>query len=207
LKTVYFDESGNLGFNFGNEQNSKHFVATFLIADKAREISLMTKKVFRTLRKKDMARSGGVLHSYSERRSTRIRLLSTLSKNEISIAVMKLNKEKFRTAKPPHEIYSDVASSLLARIYENGILKREKPVRMIASRMETKLVRKKRFEEKAKAAANSPLFTFEFANPSDEKGLQAVDFVSWALFRELEFGDPEYAEIIRGKIVGEYEYR
>jgi hypothetical protein len=119
---------------------------------------------------------------------------------------MKLNKEKFRAVKPPHEIYSDVAASLLARIYKDGILDRDEPVHMIASRMEIKPNRKKRFEEKANAAADSSLFTFEFANPSDEKGLQAVDFVSWALFRELEFGDPEYADIIREKII-EYEYR
>ncbi len=37
----------------------------------------------------------------------------------------------------------------------------------------------------------------------DEKGLQAVDFISWAIFRKYERGDFEYYELIKEKIVDE----
>ena len=36
-----------------------------------------------------------------------------------------------------------------------------------------------------------------------EKGLQAVDFISWAIFRKYERGDFEFYEIIKDKIVDE----
>ena len=37
----------------------------------------------------------------------------------------------------------------------------------------------------------------------DEKGLQAVDFVSWAIFRKYESGDYKFYEIIKNKIIEE----
>ena len=40
--------------------------------------------------------------------------------------------------------------------------------------------------------------------PSDDKCLQAVDFVSWALWQKYEKGDETYSDIISGKIVKEY---
>ena len=39
--------------------------------------------------------------------------------------------------------------------------------------------------------------------PSQEHGLQAVDFISWAIFRKYEHQDEEYYQIIREKIVEE----
>lgn len=36
-----------------------------------------------------------------------------------------------------------------------------------------------------------------------EKCLQAVDFISWAIFRKYEQSDYEYYEIIKNKIIGE----
>ena len=40
-------------------------------------------------------------------------------------------------------------------------------------------------------------------NPAEEKALQAVDFVSWAIFRKYELKDEEYYQIIKGRIVEE----
>jgi len=39
--------------------------------------------------------------------------------------------------------------------------------------------------------------------PSEEKGLQAVDFVSWAIFRKYEKSDDSYYQIIKRKIIEE----
>jgi hypothetical protein len=43
----------------------------------------------------------------------------------------------------------------------------------------------------------------EIKTPAEEKSLQAVDFVSWAIFRKLEFGDDTYYNYIKKKIVEE----
>ena len=39
--------------------------------------------------------------------------------------------------------------------------------------------------------------------PAKQKALQAVDFVSWAIFRKYEYKDDTYYNLIRGKIVEE----
>jgi len=39
--------------------------------------------------------------------------------------------------------------------------------------------------------------------PYEEKSLQAVDFVSWAIFRKYEYGDDSYYDLIKDKIMEE----
>ena len=43
----------------------------------------------------------------------------------------------------------------------------------------------------------------EIKTPSEEKSLQAVDFVSWAIFRKYEFGDDSYYNVVKEKIIEE----
>jgi len=43
----------------------------------------------------------------------------------------------------------------------------------------------------------------EIKTPFEDKALQAVDFISWAIFRKYEYQDGSYYEIIRKKIVEE----
>lgn len=46
-------------------------------------------------------------------------------------------------------------------------------------------------------------FEMSLAASHDEKGLQAVDFISWAIFRKYEKGDFEFYELIKDKIINE----
>jgi len=46
-------------------------------------------------------------------------------------------------------------------------------------------------------------YIYEVKTPSQEKGLQAVDFVSWSIFRKFEFKDQTYYAKIKTKIVEE----
>ncbi len=43
----------------------------------------------------------------------------------------------------------------------------------------------------------------EIKTPAEEKSLQAVDCVSWAIFRKLEYRDDTYYNTIREKIIEE----
>jgi hypothetical protein len=206
VKVINFDESGDLGFNFENERTSKYFIVTFLMTDEQKQLSSAVKKVFRLLHKADIKKSGGTLHSHFEKKSTRIRLLKTLAKKDISIAVMKLDKRKVFMVEEPHILYSSMVTSLLNRLYIDGVLDTDEDIRFIASQMDTNLTRKKRFASVVRKGAASPNFFLEITKPSDERGLQAVDFVSWALWRKYELGESEYADLIQDKIIGEYEY-
>jgi hypothetical protein len=57
MKTIYFDESGDLGFDFTKEGTSNYFIATFLISTNARPIISAVKKVFRSMSKSEMKHS------------------------------------------------------------------------------------------------------------------------------------------------------
>ena len=47
------------------------------------------------------------------------------------------------------------------------------------------------------------LFSIELHLSHENKSLQAVDFISWAIFRKYEYGDYEFYEIIKNKIFDE----
>ncbi len=46
-------------------------------------------------------------------------------------------------------------------------------------------------------------FVVELHSSHENKSLQAVDFISWALFRKYEHDDYEFKEMIKSKITNE----
>ncbi len=46
-------------------------------------------------------------------------------------------------------------------------------------------------------------FSIALHKSHENKSLQAVDFISWAIFRKYEKGDYEYYEMIKSKIIDE----
>ncbi|KKR56793.1 MAG: hypothetical protein UT95_C0034G0001, partial [Candidatus Curtissbacteria bacterium GW2011_GWB1_40_28] len=45
--------------------------------------------------------------------------------------------------------------------------------------------------------------SIQIKNPFQEKSLQAVDFISWAIFRKYEQEDDSYYNLIKSKIIEE----
>lgn len=45
--------------------------------------------------------------------------------------------------------------------------------------------------------------TIEIKSPTQEKALQVVDMVSWAMFRKIEHKDQSYALLLKDKIIEE----
>jgi hypothetical protein len=119
-----------------------------------------------------------------------------------------LNKEKVYTRLKEEKavLYNYVSNILLDRIYSKQIISIDKKVELIASRKETNKFLNENFKNylKRQLQNNYKLaLDIVIKTPSEEKGLQAVDFVSWAIFRKYEYGDDSYYNIIRGKIVEE----
>jgi len=77
---------------------------------------------------------------------------------------------------------------------------------LIASKRETNKFLNGNFSEYLNHQAGSThgiKLEIEIKTPADEKSLQIVDFVSWAIFRKYEHGDESYYEMIKEKIVEE----
>lgn len=205
---IFMDESGDLGFNFRKQKTSKNFVIAFLFVKRKEPIEKIVKKIFRSLTLKERRSHRGVLHCYKEAAKTRTKLLTTLNTKDVSIISIYLNKKKVYTKlqNEKHILYNYVANILLDRICTKNLIPKNEPIYLIASRRETNRFLNQNFKDylKNQIQANHKLnIKIEIKPSCDEKGLQAVDFVCWAIFRKREHSDNTYYDLIKQKITEE----
>lgn len=204
---IFLDESGDLGFTKG-KQNSSYFIVTILAIEEKRVIEKIVKKVHLSLRKKVKRLSGGVLHCYKEKPVTRKRLLSLVATSDVSIMAICLNKKKVYTnlQNEKHLLYNYVTNILLDRVMTKKLIKASTPITLIAAKRETNKFLNENFTSylklQAKQNHNIPLQVM-IRTPSEEKGLQAVDFVSWAIFKKYESKDESYERLVKKKVIEE----
>ena len=204
---IFLDESGDLGFNFANRKTSRFFIITCLFTENKRPIEKIVRKTHSELKKKHK-RKTSVLHAVKEKPVTRRKLLSRLNERDGNIMTIYLNKKKVYTKLQDEKqvLYNYVANILLDRICSKKIIYMGTDINLIASRRETS-----RFlNENFKNYLNNQVQTRHKINidicirtPSEEKALQAVDFISWAIFRKYEYNDDSYYNLIKNKIVEE----
>jgi hypothetical protein len=206
LKNILFDESGDLGFDFSNPRTTRFFLATFLITSDTRAVSNAVRNTFRSLRKTHKKRTGGLLHCHYEDKITRERLLRSLADCEVSIATMTLDKHKMLLSADPNSLYSSIVLALLNKLFIDNLLDTRESIRFVASQMHTNKLQNTQFISVVKDGAKAVDCKMEVAKPADNKGLQAVDFASWSLWRKQEFGEASYADIVADKVIAEYDY-
>ena len=203
---IFMDESGNLGFNFDKRGTTSYFLITFLFTRSKRPIEKCVKKVHLGLRKK--YKKIGVLHAYIEEPVTKRRLLSLLAEKDCKIMTILLNKKKVYTKLQDEKpvLYNYVTNILLDRIFTKKLIQSDDSIKIIASRKETNKFLNENFKSylHSQLAANYKVkVSISVKTPAEQKALQAVDFVSWAIFRKYEYKDDTYYNLIRGKIVEE----
>lgn len=198
---IFLDESGDLGFDFTKSRTSKYFVITCLFVDEKRPIEKLVSKIHESLRKIHKKR-GGVLHSHEESPTTRTRLLKQLVLKNCKIMVIYLNKRKVYTnlREEKSVLYNYVTNILLDRIYSKKLIPTNLPITLIASRKETNKFLNENFKNylsKNVDVKHKSKLEVVIKTPHEEKALQAVDFVSWSIFRRYEYGDEDYYQIIK----------
>jgi len=204
---IFLDESGDLGFT-KRKQNSSYFIVTILAVEDKRKVEKIVKKVHQSLRKHVKRLSGGILHCYKEKPVTRRRLLEFIVDTDVSIMAICLNKAKVYTnlQNEKHLLYNYVTNILLDRVMTKKLLKTKTSITLIAAKRETNKFLNENFtsylKTQAKQNHNLPLEVI-IRTPSEEKGLQAVDFVSWAIFKKYESKEDAYYRIIRKCVVEE----
>lgn len=207
MSYIFLDESGDLGFD-PTKKNSKYFVITTLFTEDKRPIEKVVKKIHSGLRKRVKKLSGGVLHCYKEKPLTRKRLLRLLTEKKCLIMAIYLNKAKVYTKlqEEKHVLYNYVVNILLDRIMNKKFVNPKSHINLIAERRETNRFLNENFRnylnEQVKNSHKLDL-KVDIKTPSEEKSLQAVDFVSWAIFRKYEQGDDSYYRVLKSKIVEE----
>lgn len=203
---IFMDESGDLGFDFSREGTSRYFLITFLFCERKRPIEKCVKKVHRGLRSK--YRHVGSLHAYREEPVTRKRLLNLLACRDCKIMTILLNKRKVYTRLQDEKavLYNYVTNILLDRIFSKRLLPGIEDYEIIAERRETNRFLNANFQSYLQmqlTERHDVRVKVSIKTPEQEKGLQAVDFISWAVFRKYERLDNSYYDIIKGNIVEE----
>ncbi len=205
---IFLDESGDLGFNFKKKKTSKYFVITCLFVVNKRPIESIIKKIFAGFKKIEIKNHNGTLHAFKEKPVTRQKLLKALNEKDVSIISIYLNKLKVYTKlqDEKHVLYNYVANIVLDRIYTKKLIPTTEPIVLIASRRETNKFLNQNFRNylSGQVSGNHKIkVAVEIKTPQQEKCLQIVDCVCWALFRKHEYGDESYANLIKSKIIEE----
>lgn len=204
MSYIFLDESGDLGFS---ERSSRWFILTIVFTNNHRKIEKCVKKVHRGLRKKYKRVSE--LHAYHADSVTRKRILKLLSETEdLKILCIILNKKKVYTDLQNQKsyLYNYTANVLLDRLHNKKILKSRDKILIYIDQRETNKFLKKNFEDYLGSnliKKGNNHFEIKIRPSHTEKCLQAVDFISWSIFRKYEKNDYEYYEIIKNKVIGE----
>ena len=198
------DESGDMGFG---KKSSKWFLFTLAIVNEEKELFRVVKKVWKTVQKKN--KHVGELHASHEKDITRRRMLQMLSElNNLKIVTIVLNKEKVHIdlQEQKNYLYNYTANVILDRLINKNFLEKTDHISLVVDRKDTKKNLRDNFISyitKAMHKRGHSKFNMSLNASHEDKSLQAVDFISWAIFRKYERGDFEFYEIIKSKIVDE----
>lgn len=201
---MFLDESGDLGFNFTNKGTTDFFIVTFLITENKKPIEKIIKNIHKGLRKKYKVK-GGALHAVKEERVTILRLCRQIVKTDCQIAIIYLNKRQAKTSlrKNSSKIYNHLVNILIDRITEKNIVNPNQKIELIASRKETNKFLNQKFSNQLLKNLKFSKFEIKIKAPHQEKSLQAVDFISWSIFRKYEHKDNAFYKIFKKKIIEE----
>jgi len=201
---IFLDESGDLGFK---KTSSRWFLFTIALTQNPKSLEKVTKKVWRNLRMKH--KKLGELHAYHADYITRKRMLKNITEiKDLKILTTILNKRKVYVdlQNQKNYLYNYTANVLLDRLHLSGILDKDEPIHLYVDNRDTKKTLRENFIDYLTSAMKKRRdcrFELELHASHENKSLQAVDFISWAIFRKYEKGDFEFYEIIKDKIVEE----
>ena len=201
---IFLDESGDLGFK---PTSSKWFLFTIVLTNNHKKIEKVIKNIRKGLKKKYKLKE---LHAYHADSIIRHRMLKKLSQLEdLKVLCIILNKKRVYVdlQNQKNHLYNYTANILLDRLHSKKLIKIDEPISLYIDKKDTNKFIRDNFEKYLKdnlvKRGNNGRIEIKIKPSHSEKCLQAVDFVSWAIFRKYERGDYEYYEDIKDKIVGE----
>jgi hypothetical protein len=201
---IFLDESGDLGFK---KKSSKWFLFTIVLTNNHKKIEKVIKNIRKGLKKKYKLKE---LHAYHADAITRHRMLKKLSVlDDFKVLCIVLNKKKVYVdlQRQKNYLYNFTANILLDRLHNKNIIKTDELISLYIDKKDTNKFIRENFEKYLKdnlvKRGNSGKIEIRIKPSHTERCLQAVDFVSWAIFRKYERGDYEYYEDIKEKIIEE----
>ncbi|PIN89514.1 hypothetical protein COU57_05965 [Candidatus Pacearchaeota archaeon CG10_big_fil_rev_8_21_14_0_10_32_14] len=200
MKYIFLDESGELGFK---ERSSKYFIITLLSCDEGEIYTLrrIIKKVREKLIKKELKKYPEIKGNNSTDK-IRIEVLERFTKTNAEVFVIILEKSKV------YEYLKDKKNKLynyISNLILNECSFDTSSVCLVVDKSKSNRSLRDDFDNYIKKTMNEKnhlnKFIIKHENSYNDGCLQVLDFVSWAIFRNYEFKDPRFIEIIKVKIV------
>lgn len=201
---IFLDESGDLGFK---SKSSKWFLFTIVLTNNHRRIEKVVKKIRNSLKKK--YKKVNELHAYHTQPAIRKRMLKLLSENkDLKVLCVILNKKKvyIDLQNQKNYLYNYAANILLDRLHNKKLIDTNEPIELYIDQKDTNRFLRDNFEKYLKqnfTKRGNGKVNIKIKPSHTEKCLQAVDFISWAIFRKYEKGESEYYELIKDNIIEE----
>ncbi len=201
---IFLDESGDLGFK---PTSSKWFIFTIVLTNNHRKIEKVVKKIRESLKKK--YKKVNELHAYHSQPIVREKMLRLLAADkDLKVLCVILNKKKVYVdlQNQKNYLYNFTANILLDRLHNKKLINTDEPIELYIDQKDTNKFIRNNFEKYLKDNFNkrgSNRVNIKIKPSHTEKCLQAVDFISWAIFRKYEQGDCLYYELIKDSIIGE----
>lgn len=200
MKLIFLDESGELGFK---SSSSKYFIITLLSCDEGEIYSLrrIMKKVRAKIIKKKLKRYPEIKGNNSTdkiREEVLRRFVQTNS--EIFVIILEKSKVYEYLKDKKNKLYNYISNLILNECSLDNdkvclIVDRSKANRSLREDFDNYI--RKNLTQKNQSCK----LIIKHENSQKEGCLQVLDFVSWSIFRNYEYKDSYFMNIIKDKIV------
>ncbi|MEW6609927.1 MAG: DUF3800 domain-containing protein [bacterium] len=194
---IYLDESGDLGFS---ERASNYFVITLLFVKEVKMVKECIKKIRHKKLKKQLQKLPEI-KAYNSNDRIRSMVLRCLVSKDIEVHTIVLDKTTISTKLKKENLYNYLTGML---IEECALLNRSS-VTLVVDKRTSKYHVIKEFNQYVKFKVESQIslqtkFKIHHKDSETDGGLQAVDFISWSIFRNYEWKDSRFYDLIKEKI-------
>lgn len=200
MKYIFLDESGELGFKI---ISTKHFVITLLSCDEGELYAL--RRIMKKVRAKIIKKK---LKKYPELKGNnstdkiRTEVLERFSQTNSEVFVIILEKSKVYEylKKKKNKLYNYISNIIL-----NECSLEDNHIRLVLDKSKTNRSLREDFDNYIRKNLNqknqSCKLVIKHENSQKEGCLQVLDFVSWSIFRNYEYKDSSFMDLIKDKIV------
>lgn len=200
MKYIFIDESGDLGFK---KASSKWFLFAVVIIDDSRALERIVKKVWKTLKNK----KSGELHATHDSNKTRQKLLEIVGDLEnIEIVSILIDKNTIKNQRNKNYLYNYTLYSSIDVLFEREMIDKNESIYIYIDKKDTKKLISdsliNNFLNHLKVKYKN-IISITLQSSHNDKSLQVVDFIAWAIFRKYERKDEIFYNLIKDRIVYE----
>lgn len=200
MRYIFLDESGELGFK---DKSSKYFIITLLSCDEGEIYSLrrIIKKVREKIIKKKLKRYPELKGNNSTDK-IRLEVLSRFmgTRSEIFVIILEKSKVYEYLKDKKNKLYNYISNLIINECSFDNL-----SVCLIVDRSKSNRSLRDDFDNYIKKMINNKnhidKLVIKHENSQHDPILQVLDFISWAIFRNYEYNDSRFMDIIKEKIV------